>query len=132
MVSDENPLRIASELAQAGRTAEAIACLESALARTRSSKERPASASLLARTAGLFCESAGELSQAALYYEEALATAERDPLPLLALAGVRWRLGPPDSARSCLAKAEALAQSASDAEALKCVASLRSEWAHDD
>ncbi|GMU00472.1 hypothetical protein KH5H1_45920 [Corallococcus caeni] len=73
MVTAENPLRTASELAQAGRAGEAIACLESALARTRSDKERPANTSLLARIAGLHCEVVGRLSQAALYYEEAVA-----------------------------------------------------------
>ncbi|GMU04805.1 hypothetical protein ASNO1_10570 [Corallococcus caeni] len=132
MVTAENPLRTASELAQAGRTAEAIACLESALARTRSDKERPANTSLLARIAGLHCEVVGRLSQAALYYEEAVATADRDSLPLLALASVRWRLGQVGSARSCLARAESMAQSSSDAEALKMVANLRAEWASDD
>jgi len=132
IVNAENPLRTASELAQAGRTAEAIACLEAALARTRPNKERPANASLLARTAGLHCEAAGSLSRAALYYEEAIATADGDPLPLLALASVRWRSGEADSARSCLARAEALARSSSDADALKMVVNLRAEWASED
>lgn len=132
MVNDENPLRTASNLAQAGRTAQAIACLESALARTRSSKERPANTSTLARTAGLLCDEAGRLSQAALYYEEAVATPGRDPLLLLALADVRWRSGKTDSARSCLASAESMAQSASDTEALKMIANIRSKWASDE
>lgn len=129
IVNDVNPLRTASELAQAGRTDEAIACLEAALARTRSSKERPANTSTLARTAGLHCEVAGRFSQAALYYEEAAATANRDPLPLLALAGVRWRSGETDSARSCLATAESIARSSADADALQMVANIRAEWA---
>ncbi|WP_371745654.1 tetratricopeptide repeat protein [Myxococcus sp. CA033] len=113
---------------QAGRTAEAIACLESALARTRPDRGRPANASTLARTAGLLCEEVGRLSQAALYYEEAVATAEGEPLLLLALADVRWRSGQADSARSCLARAE----SASDADALNMVANLRARWASED
>ncbi|NTX61325.1 tetratricopeptide repeat protein [Myxococcus sp. CA051A] len=132
MVNDENPLRTASALAQAGRTAEAIACLESALARTRPDKERPANASILARTAGLLCEEVGRLSQAALYYEEAVATAEGEPLLLLALADVRWRSGQADSARSCLARAESMAQSSADADAVKMVANLRARWANED
>jgi len=131
-VSDENPLRTASKLAQAGRTAEAIGCLESALASTRSNQERPASASILARTAGLLCEQAGELSQAVLYYEEAAATTDGDPLPLLALADVRWRLGQAESARSCLARAESMAQTPSDADTLKMVANMRAKWASDN
>lgn len=130
-MNDENPLRTASELAQAGRTDEAIACLESALARTRSNKERPANASTLARTAGLLCGASGRLSQAALYYEEAIATADRDPLLLLALADVHWRSGQAESARSCLARAEAIAQSSADADALKMVANTRARWASD-
>lgn len=129
MVNDENPLRTASDLAQAGRTAEAIAHLESALVRTRSNKERPPNASILAKTAGLLCEEAGRLSQAALYYEEAVAIEDRDPLLLLALASIRWRLGQTDSARSCLARAESLAESSADADALKMVANIRAEWA---
>ncbi|NOJ95777.1 hypothetical protein HMI51_22940 [Corallococcus coralloides] len=132
MVNDKHPLRAASELAQAGRTAEAIACLEAALALTRSDKERPANASLLARTAGLHCEVTGSLSQAARYYEEAIATADPDPLLLIALASVLWRSGQADSARSQLASAEALAQSLADADALKRVANIRAEWASDD
>jgi tetratricopeptide (TPR) repeat protein len=128
-VPDENPLRTASALAQAGKSKEAIACLEAALIGSRSNAERPANTSLLARTAGLLCEAAGELSQAATYYEEAVATAEQDPLPLLALASVRWRLGDAEKARSCLAKAELIAQSSSDADALKMVANIRAQWA---
>jgi tetratricopeptide (TPR) repeat protein len=131
-VNDENPLRTASKLALAGRTAEAIACLESALARTRSNKERPANASLLARTAGLLCEEAGRLSLAARYYEEAVATPDGDPVLLLALADVRWRLGQTDSARSFLARAESMAQLSFDADALKMVANIRARWASDN
>jgi tetratricopeptide (TPR) repeat protein len=129
MVDDENPLRVASKLAQAGRASEAIACLESALARTRSNKDRPGNASILARTAGLLCEGEGRLSQAAFYYEEAAATAIRDPLPLLALAGVRWRLGQADLARSCLARAETVVASVPDADVSTMIANMRSKWA---
>ncbi|WP_223643303.1 hypothetical protein [Corallococcus sp. EGB] len=120
---------MASEFALAGRTAEAIDCLEAALARTRSDRERPANTSLLARVAGLHCDAAGRLSQAALYSEEAAATEERDPLPLLALADVRWRSGSTDSARSCLDRAESLARSLADEDALRMVANIRSAWA---
>ncbi|RKG56563.1 hypothetical protein D7X30_23660 [Corallococcus sp. AB011P] len=132
MVNDKSPLRAASELAQSGRTAEAIDCLEAALALTRSDKERPADTSLLARTAGLHCEVAGRLSQAARYYEEAIATADPEPLLLIAWASVLWRSGQADSARSSLASAESLARSLSDADALTMVANIRAEWASDD
>ncbi len=131
-MSSEHPLRVASELARTGKVVEAIACLEAALARTRSSKDRPANTSLLARTAGLFCEDAGRESQAAVYYEEAAATAKDEPLLLLALASVRWRLGQTESARSCLARAEAMAQFSTDAEVLKMVANIRAAWARHD
>ena len=131
MANDKHPLRAASELALAGRTAEAIDCLEAALSPTRSSKERPADTSLLARTAGLHCEAAGRLEQAARYYEEAIATAEPDPLLLIALASVLWRSGQSDSARSSLARAESLARSLPDADALTMVANLRAEWTRD-
>jgi tetratricopeptide (TPR) repeat protein len=130
---DDNPLRSASELARQGRTLEAIACLEAALARTRSSKERPASASTLARTAGLLCDGAGQLSQAALYYEEAIAIPDADPLLLLALTDVRWRLGQADAARSCLARAESIVQSAPDGDVSvdvsTMIANMRARWA---
>lgn len=128
MANDKNPLRAASELALAGRTAEAIDCLEAALALTRSDKQRPANTSLLARTAGLHCEVDGRLEQAARYYEEAIATAEPEPLLLIALASVLWRSGQADGARSALATAESLA----DVDALTMVANLRAEWASDD
>ncbi len=125
----DNPLRTASNLAHQGRTAEAIAHLESALARTRSAKERPANISLLARTAGLLCDVTGQLSQAALYYEEAVATAGCEPLTLLALADVRWRLGQADAARLCLARAESIVQSAPDADVSTMIANIRAKWA---
>lgn len=129
IVTDENPLRVAAALAQAGKTPEAITCLESTLVRTRSNNERPANTSTLARTAGLLCEKAGRLPQAAVYYEEAAATADHDPFPLLALASVRWQLGQSDSACSCLTRAESLAQASADADALKIVARFRADWA---
>src|SRR5262249_50839534 len=111
-----------------------IACLEAALARTRSSKARPASsASALARTAGLLFDGTGHLSQAALYYEEAISSADADPLLLLALADVRWRVGQADAARSCLARAEAMVQSAPDVDAWvdasTMIANMRAKWA---
>ena len=128
-MAKDDPLRTASELAQQGKTAEAIACLEAALALTRSSPERPANTSLLARTAGLFCEEAGQLSQAAAYYEESSAADLQDPIVLLALADVRWRLGEADVARSCLKRAESLVQPSSDPEISKVIAKTRARWA---
>lgn len=86
----------------------------------------------LKRTAGLLCDGAGRLSQAAVYYEEAVATTGRDPLLLLALADVRWRSGQADSARSCLASAESMTQAPADADALKMIANIRSKWASGD
>lgn len=129
MTHEVNPLRAASELALQGRTMEAIACLESALAQTRSEKERPGNVSLLARTAGLHCEHAGLLSRAALYYEEARAAAGSDPLPLLALADVRWRLGQAEVARSCLAEAESMLQSAPNTSVSAMIGKIRMKWA---
>lgn len=126
-MSNESPLRLASRLAQAGRTAEAIACLEAALAASRSDRERPANASLLARTAGLLSQQAGHLASAAFYYEEALAL-DRDPLLLLALAGVRWQFGQAEAAQISLAEAESLAKASSDDDALSMIASLRTRW----
>ncbi|GEN13008.1 Tetratricopeptide repeat-containing protein [Myxococcus fulvus] len=132
-MGEEHPLRIASELARAGRTAEAISCLESALEGTRSMAERPANASLLARTAGLFCEESGRLPQAARYYEEALAVAaEREPLLLLSLVEVHRRLGQVAKARAYLDEAEALARSSADVDAARMVARLREAWARDE
>ncbi|WP_407667456.1 tetratricopeptide repeat protein [Myxococcus dinghuensis] len=127
-MSDENPLRIASELARAGNPAQAVACLESALARTRAAPERPLNASILARTAGLHCEGLGRFEEAARYYEEAAATAVHDPLPLLALGEVRWRLGESAMAQSCLTSAESLARTAGDVDVLKMIATLRATW----
>lgn len=129
---NEHPLRIASGLAQAGRTDEAIACLEAALARTRSIAERPVNTSLLARTAGLLCEEAGRLPQAALYYEEALAfAAEREPLLGLALADVYRRSGQFARARACLDDAATMAHSSADVDASRMIAQLREAWARD-
>lgn len=92
----ENPLRLASQLALDGRPAEAVACLEATLARTRASATRPANTSLIARTAALFCERIGDYAQAAAYYEEALSEEPNEPLTLIALAGARWSLAQPD------------------------------------
>jgi tetratricopeptide (TPR) repeat protein len=125
----DDSLRTASKLAQAGKTSEAIDCLESTLDLTRSAEDRPANTSNLARMAGVLCMEAGKLSQAAAYYEEAVATKEGDPLTLLALADVRWRLGEVESARLHLAKAESVARAASDSDVLKMVAKIRAEWA---
>ena len=128
-MAHENPLRVATEHAQAGRTAEAIACLELELARTRSSAERPANVPILAKTAGLLCEQSGTLQRAAHYYEEAVAVGDPDPLTLVALADVHWRLGRADSAVSCLTRAESLAKSSSDADTLTVIANMRARWA---
>ncbi|WP_147452016.1 hypothetical protein [Corallococcus sp. CA041A] len=131
-MNDNNPLRAASALVQADKTADAIDCLESALGYARPNKDRPANTSTLARTAGVLCEEAGRLSQAGLYYEEAVATAEHDPLPLLALASLRWRLGQAESARSHLARAELIAQAASDSDVLEMIDNIRKEWTSDN
>ena len=128
-MNNENPLRTASALALEGKTEEAIACLESALAPTRSDKQRPADTSTLASKAGLLCEAAGSLPQAALYYEEAVATGDGDPLLLIALADVRWRLGQADRARSCLATVESMPNSFADRDVLAMVANMRAKWA---
>lgn len=131
-MTQENPLRIASKQAAAGRTAEGIACLEQD-ARSRPNKERPANVPVLAKTAGLYCEQTGALAQAARYYEEAAAAEEAaggpDPLTLAALADVHWRMGQADRAASCLERAETLAKSSSDADTLTVAASMRARWA---
>ncbi|WP_426732819.1 tetratricopeptide repeat protein [Myxococcus faecalis] len=132
-MGDEHPLRIASELARAGRIDEAISCLEAALERARSMAERPANTSLLARTAGLLCEEAGRLPQAARYYEEALAVAaEREPLLLLALAEVHRRSGQVAGAQVCLDEAEALARGSAEVDVALRVAQLGEAWARDE
>lgn len=132
-MAHESPLRIASKHAAAGRTAEAIACLEQELARTRSGTARPSNVPVLAKTAGLFCEQTGALPQAAGYYEEAAAAEEAagnpDPLTLAAQADVRWRMGQADRAASCLARAETMAKSTSDADTLAVAANMRARWA---
>ncbi len=127
-----NPLRIASAHAIAGRTSEAIACLEHELARTRSGMERPANVPLLAKTAGLYCEQTGALPQAARYYEEAVAAEEAagqlEPLTLAALADIHWRMGQTDRAASCLESAETMARASSDADTLAVAANMRARW----
>lgn len=131
-MAHENPLRIASAHAIAGRTAEAIACLEQELARTRSSMERPANVPLLAKTAAVFCEHSGALPQAARYYEEAVAAEEAagvlEPLTLAALADIHWRMGQADRAASCLERAETMARASSDADTLAVAANMRARW----
>ncbi|MCK8500011.1 tetratricopeptide repeat protein [Myxococcus fulvus] len=132
-MGDEHPLRIASELARAGRIDEAISCLEAALERARSMAERPANTSLLARTAGLLCEEAGRLPRAVRYYEEALAVAvESEPLLLLALAEVHRRSGQVARAQVCLDEAEALARGSAEVDVALRVAQLREAWARDE
>ena len=122
-------LRTAGDLARRGKTLEAIACLEAALALTRMEKERPSDASLLARTAALHCDCAGLLSRAAAYYEEAVAATGPEPMLQTALADVRWRLGDGDAARACLATAEAMVRSAPDEDVSIVIANLRARWA---
>jgi tetratricopeptide (TPR) repeat protein len=128
MKDEENPLRAASELARGGKVGEAIACLETALARTRPSESRPANTPLLAKTAGLLCEQDGNLSRAASYYDEAIATESPEPVTLVALGGVYFRLGRLDEAQACLGRAEALAQSTGNDEDLQLVAAARARW----
>ncbi len=128
MKDDENPLRVASELARAGQLSEAIACLEAALARTRSSASRPANAALLAKTAGLLCDQDGNLSRAAGYYDEALASEGPEPFTLVALGDVYFRLGRLDEAQACLGRAEGLAKANGNAENLQLVAAARARW----
>lgn len=128
VVRAENPLRTASSLAREGRLDEAIACLESALAGSRSKAPRPASTSLLARTAAVFCEHGVRLPQAASYYEEAIASGDTEWLTFVALADVQHRLGQTDEAEACLARAEALAQRGGDDDAMKAVANARARW----
>jgi hypothetical protein len=82
----------------------------------------------LAQTAGLFCEWDGKLLTAASYYDEAIATGDPEPLTLVALADVYFRLGRVDDAQACLARAESLAQSSSDDDALRIVATTRARW----
>lgn len=128
MKDEENPLRIASELARAGRLGDAIACLEAALARTRPSAPRPANTPLLAKTAGLLCEQDGNLSRAASYYVEAVATESPEPFTLVALADVHFRLGQFDEAHAWLERAEVVAQSSGSEEDLRIVAATRARW----
>jgi tetratricopeptide (TPR) repeat protein len=128
MKDEENPLRVASELARAGRTGEAIACLEAALAGTRPNASRPANTSILAKTAGLLCEQDGQLLRAASYYDEAIATGNPEPFTLAALADVHFRLGRLNEAQACLERAEALAQSTGSDEDLLVVAATRARW----
>lgn len=128
MKDDKNALRAASELARAGKLGEAIACLEAALARTRPSAFRPANTPILAKTAGLFCEQDGNLLRAASYYEEAIATEGPEPLTLVALADIHFRLGRVNDAQAGLARAESLAQSTGDEDAQTVVAAARAKW----
>lgn len=128
MKDEESPLRVASELARAGKLGEAIACLEAALARTRTSASRPANTPLLAKTAGLLCEQDGNLLRAASYYDEAIATESPEPFTLVALADIQFRLGRLNEAQACLVRAEALAQSTGSDEDLRVVAAARARW----
>jgi tetratricopeptide (TPR) repeat protein len=125
MKDEKNPVRAALELARAGKLGEAIACLEEALARTRSNASRPANTPDLARVAGLLCDQDGNLLRAASYYEEAIATENPEPLTLVALADVYFRLGRVHEAQGCLARAESLAQSSGDKDAQTVVAAAR-------
>lgn len=125
MKDEENPLRAASALARAGRPGEAIACLEEALARSRTSASRPANTPLLAKKAGLLCEQGGDLLRSANYYNEAIATEGPEPFTLVALADVYFRLGRVNEGQACLARAEAQAQSTGNAEDLEIVAAAR-------
>ena len=128
MEDEENPLRAASELAQAGKLGEAIACLEAALTRTRPSASRPANTPLLAKTAALLCEQDGNLLRAASYYEEAIATETPEPFTLVALADVYFRLGRLSEAQACVGRAEALAMSAGTDEDVQVVVATRARW----
>jgi len=128
VTGNENPLRTASAYAREGRVDEAIACLESALAGTRSQTQRPANASLVAKTAALLCEQDGRLSMAASYYEEAIASGDAEPLTLVALADVLHRLGRANEAEAYLARAESLAQPAGDRDAMTAAASTRARF----
>jgi tetratricopeptide (TPR) repeat protein len=125
LTDDKNALRAASELARAGNVGEAIACLEAALARTRPSASRPVNTAILAKTAAVFCEQDGDLLRAATYYDEAIAAEGPQPLILVALADIYSRLGRFNDAWAGLARAEALARSAGDDDALKVVAACR-------
>ena len=128
MQNDSNALRAASELARAGKSGDAIACLEAALASTRPSESRPADTHILAKTAGLLCEQDGNLLRAASYYEEAIAAEGPEPLTLVALADIWLRLGRINDAQASLARAESLARSAGDEDAQKVVAAARAKW----
>ena len=128
MKAEENPLRTASGLARAGKLREAIACLEEALARSRASAPRPANTSALAKTAGLLCDQDGDLSKAASYYGEAIATEGPEPLTLVALADVYFRLGRVREATECQERAESLAQSSGNEDAQAVVAAARAKW----
>jgi tetratricopeptide (TPR) repeat protein len=125
MKGEKNPLRTASELAREGNVGEAIACLEEALARSRSSASRPANTPLLAKTAGLLCEHHGDLLRAASYYEEAIATEGPEAANLVALADVYSGLGRLNEAEACLGRAEAAAQSTGSDDDLQLVAAAR-------
>lgn len=125
---DENPLRIATAFAREGRLDEAIACLEAALAGARSEGVRPANASLLARTAAVFCEQDGRLLKAASYYDEAIASGDAEPLTFIALADLQHRLGRVDEREACLARAEALAKQAGDTDSMTAAANARVRW----
>ena len=128
VVTGENPLRTASALAREGRLDDAIACLESALAVTRSQTQRPANTSLVAKTAAVLCEQDGRLLKAASYYDEAIASGDAEPLTFVALADVKHRLGRANEAEACLARAEALAQPAGDGDAMTAAANARARW----
>jgi tetratricopeptide (TPR) repeat protein len=129
VTKDENPLRIASAFAREGRLDDAIACLESALAGTRSEDLRPANTSLVAKTAAVLCEQDGRLLKAANYYDEAIASGDTEPLVFVALADVQHRLGRANEAEACLARAEALAKPAGDSDTMTAVANARVRWA---
>lgn len=126
---DENPLRIASAFAREGRLDEAIACLESALAGTRSEGLRPANTSLIAKTAAVFCEHGGRLLEAASYYDEAIAGGDAEPLTFIALADLQHQLGRANEAEACLARAEALAKPVGDTDAMAAATNARVRWA---
>jgi tetratricopeptide (TPR) repeat protein len=125
MKDEKSPLRTASALARAGELGKAIACLEEALAQSRPSASRPANTSLLAKTAGLFCEQHGDLPRAVSYYEEAIATEGPEAFTLVVLADVYFRLGRLDETQACLGRAEASARYTSSDDKLQLVAAAR-------
>jgi hypothetical protein len=90
--------------------------------------ERPANVPILAKTAGLLCQKTGALEKSARYYEEAIAAGDPDPLTLVALADVTWRLGRANIANECLERAEHLAAQCSNVDALTMVARTRARW----